>query len=151
MYKAVKLIIGLGGVTVVIVALLHIVFGPTVIPGGMPVNATLDSEDRFYGAIFLAYGLALLWCVAGIEQKLHFVRFLIAAMFVGGLTRLISMLVVGLPHSFFIALTVIELGLPVIIFLLLSRSATVSEKMEPTYDLRDGQFSGRVTDTPIER
>ena len=57
------------GVTDILISLLHIVLGPSAIPGSVPVNATMDSEDRFYATLFTAYGAALLWCVKDVESK----------------------------------------------------------------------------------
>lgn len=110
-----QVLIGLFAVTDIFIALLHIVLGPSVIPGSIPVNATMDSEDRFYATLFLAYGVALLWCIPGIERKSRVIYFLMATFFVGGLARLVSMAMVGLPGDFFIAMTVIELVLPLVL------------------------------------
>lgn len=40
------------------IALAHIFVGPSAIPGSIPVNATMDSEDRFYATLFLGFGIA---------------------------------------------------------------------------------------------
>ena len=121
MRLALQIIIGTGGVAAILIALLHLVLGPASIPGSIPVNATMDSEDRFYATIFLAYGLSLIWCVKGIESKKQVVWFLVLTFFAGGIARIISMIAVGLPHPFFVAMTVLELGLPIIVFVMLWR------------------------------
>ena len=87
------------GITVVGISLCHIAVGPSVIPGSIPVNATMDSEDRFYAVFFLAYGAAVLWCLKDWPSKLREIQLLMALFFVDGLTRVISMAVVGLPTS----------------------------------------------------
>jgi hypothetical protein len=51
------------GIVAIATGLWHIVLGPSAIPGSIPVNATMDSEDRFYATLFATYGLALMWCV----------------------------------------------------------------------------------------
>jgi hypothetical protein len=103
------------GVVAIFISFLHIALGPKCIPGSVPVNATMDSEDRFYATLFLAYGFALLWCVKGIERKGAYVNLLAMIFFVGGLARIISILAVGLPNRFFIAMTILELLLPLVI------------------------------------
>lgn len=110
-----RALLGVGGAITVGVSLLHIAFGPSVIPGSIPVNATMDSEDRFYAVMFLAYGAVMLWTLRGLERKLPVVRFLAAVLFVGGLGRIVSLIAVGLPHPFFVAMTIVELALPPVI------------------------------------
>ena len=100
------------GVVDIVIALLHIGLGPSAIPGSVPVNATMDSEDRFYATLFLAYGVAILWCVKDIERKSTVVYCLLATFFVGGLARLVSIAAVGLPNTFFVAMTTLELLIP---------------------------------------
>lgn len=115
MRKALQIFLGLFGVTAILICLLHVALGPAAIPGAVPVNATMDSEDRFYATLFGAYGVALLWCINDIEQKSRAVYFLMATFFVGGLARLVSIAAVGLPNTFFIAMTVLELLLPALL------------------------------------
>lgn len=111
------------GVSVIGISLAHIVLGPIVIPGSVPVNATMDSEDRFYATFFLAYGVAVLWCLKGWRAKLREIRVLMAIFFLGGLARLVSIAAVGMPHSFFVVMTVIELLLPPFMIWLSARAA----------------------------
>ncbi|MGH8529388.1 MAG: DUF4345 domain-containing protein [Nevskiales bacterium] len=125
MRRTLQIFLGLFGVTAVCIALLHIVLGPAAIPGAIPVNATMDSEDRFYATLFMAYGVALLWCIRDIERKSRVVYFLALTFFVGGLARLVSMAAVGLPNTFFIAMTVLELIIPVFMVFMQSRIARV--------------------------
>jgi len=74
--KALQILLGVFGTIAIVIALLHIVLGPSSIPGSVPVNATMDSEDRFYATLFLAFGVALLWCIENVERKARVVYFL---------------------------------------------------------------------------
>src|SRR5262245_55217090 len=112
MRKAHQVLVVLCGISAIFISLLHIVLGPAAIPGSIPVNATMDSEDRFYATLLTAYGVALLWCVKGIEQKSGFVYFLAGVFLLGGVARIVSIVAVGWPHPFFIAMLVVELVLP---------------------------------------
>jgi hypothetical protein len=114
-------VLTLGGLAVVGIALTHIVLGPASIPGSIPVNATMDSEDRFYATIFLGYGLGLLWCMRAIDRRANFIRFLAAILFAGGVARVISMVLVGLPNALFQALTALEFLAPLTVWFLLRR------------------------------
>jgi hypothetical protein len=119
--RTVQVLLGLFGAAAIGISLLHVAIGPASIPGSIPVNATMDSEDRFYATLFAAYGVALLWCVKDIERKSSVVYFLALTFFVGGLARLVSIAAVGLPNRFFIAMTVIELLLPLVVAFLQAR------------------------------
>jgi len=110
--RALQVFFVLFGVVDIVIALLHIGLGPSAIPGSVPVNATMDSEDRFYATLFLAYGVAILWCVKDIERKSTVVYCLLATFFVGGLARLVSIAAVGPPNTFFVAMTTLELLIP---------------------------------------
>jgi hypothetical protein len=121
MRRGLQVFLGLFGATVILVALLHIVLGPAAIPGSIPVNATMDSEDRFYATFFAAYGVALLWCIRDIERKSRFVYSLAATFFVGGLARVVSILAVGPPNAFFLAMMVLELVIPPVMVFMQAR------------------------------
>src|SRR5262245_53438749 len=87
----------------------------------------MDSEDRFYATLFVAYGVALFWCIKDIERKRMVVYFLALTFFGGGLARLISIAAVGLPSSFYIAMTVLELLIPVFMIFMQSRIVSAAD------------------------
>jgi Domain of unknown function (DUF4345) len=115
MKKVLQVFLGVFGVVAIVIASLHVVLGPSAIPGSVPVNATMDSEDRFYATLFAAYGAALLWCVRDVERKSTCVYFIAGTFFVGGLARVVSVLAVGLPNAFFMAMTLLELLIPLFV------------------------------------
>lgn len=114
------------GVSSIIISLAHIVMGPDAIPGAIAVNATMDSQDRFFAALFLAYGAAVLWFLRGWRDKLREIQLLVMVLFAGGLARLVSFVVTGPPHPFYIAMTIIELVLPLAVIWLARRLADAS-------------------------
>ncbi len=118
MRKALQIFLAFFGATAIAIASLHIVFGPSAIPGSVPVNATMDSEDRFYATLFASYGVALLWCVKDIERKSMFVYFLLATFFAAGLARVVSISAVGWPDPFFVVMLVLELIIPIVVALM---------------------------------
>ena len=113
MKKVFQVFLSLFGATTILIASLHVALGPAAIPGSIRVNATMDSEDRFYATLFAAYGVALLWCVRDVERKSAYLHFLAGTFFAGGLARVVSMLAVGPPNAFFVAMTLLELLIPV--------------------------------------
>ncbi len=83
---------------------------------GLPVNALLDSNLRFFGGLWLALGLSLFVLIPRIERETIFFRAIWMMIFVGGLGRLLSMVLVGAPPLPFIGFTLLEiLGAPVFI------------------------------------
>jgi hypothetical protein len=72
----------------------------------------MAGEDRFFAGVFLCSGVALLWCAIDVQRKRVYVNLLAAAFFVGGLGRLLAVLLDGAPHPFYVAMLVLELALP---------------------------------------
>lgn len=77
----------------------------------------LDSNLRFFGGVWLALGIALLWLVPAIERRSVLFRAVWFAVFVGGIGRIFSMVAVGLPPPAFVAFTLLELvGAPFMVY-----------------------------------
>jgi len=103
------------GAVCMVIALVHIGYGPASIPGSVPVNATMDSEDRFYATLFLGFGAANIWCAQDLGTRAVTFRALMLVFFIGGIARLISVLQVGLPSPLFVFLGSLELAIPPIV------------------------------------
>lgn len=121
MERALRLVAILTGVTCLALGLAHVVFGPGIAPGAGEMSATAHSQDRFYGAIFAGYGIAWLWAGRQHPAPLRLLRFLALIMLLGGVGRVIAMVVSGRPHELFVALTVVEFVLPALVFWLTAR------------------------------
>ncbi len=110
------------GVACSAIALVHIAFGPASIPGSVPVNATMDSEDRFYATLFLGFGVAHIWAAQDLAQRGSVVLALQAVFFAGGLARVISLIAVGPPIGQFVFLGALELLIPPLVWFALRHS-----------------------------
>lgn len=89
---------------------------PIYASAGLPANALLDSNLRFFGGIWLGLGLAIYWMIPDIEKQTALFRILWGMIFLGGVGRLLSMIFLGLPPAPFIAFTVLEIvGAPLFI------------------------------------
>jgi len=82
----------------------------------------LDSQFRFLSAMWFGYGLALYWVSNDIAGRLPVLNILALAMFVGGLGRLVSIVVNGAPPPAMFAFLAIELIGPVIAVLMARRA-----------------------------
>ena len=80
-------------------------------------------QDRFFAGLFLCFGVALLWCARDVQHKRVYVNVLAAAIFVGGIGRLLAVILVGVPHPFYIAMLALELVLPPLMVLAAARVA----------------------------
>ncbi|MEV5652557.1 DUF4345 domain-containing protein [Nocardia sp. NPDC052254] len=106
------------GVVCVGIAVAHLFFGTASIIGGGPVNATIDSDMRFYAVLFGAYGLAVMWCARDVERKATAIDLLGAIFFAGGLARLLAWVATGQPNWFYVLMTPVELVIPIVNYLL---------------------------------
>jgi hypothetical protein len=90
---------------------------PLYRPLHLPEIPVFDSNLRFFGGVWLGLGLAMLWTVPSIEQQDTLLRWLWAAVFLGGVGRLISWLVIGAPPRPIIGFLILELaGAPLFIY-----------------------------------
>ncbi|MFI6867312.1 DUF4345 domain-containing protein [Nocardia sp. NPDC050406] len=116
MAKVLKGLVVAMGVACVAIGIFHFALGIHSVPGEGSADATVDSRERYYGAIFLGYGLAWLWAARQAPIPASAVRRLAGIFLLGGVGRLLSMAVAGQPQWFQIVLTVIELVLPPLYF-----------------------------------
>ena len=83
----------------------------------IPELPVLDGNLRFFGGLWLGLGIALLWLVPRIERETALFRAIWGAIFLGGIGRALSMLLVDAPPIPFIAFTALELvGAPLFIY-----------------------------------
>lgn len=122
MQAALRGYVALFGAVCIGIALLHIAIGPSSIPGSIPVNATMDSEDRFYATLFLGFGAAHLWCARDLAGRGRMLLAMQAVFFLGGVARLISWAQVGPPIPMFVWLGAIELIQPPLLWLWLRKA-----------------------------
>ena len=112
------------------IALAHILIGPAAIPGAIPVNPTMDSEDRFFATLFLGFGAAHAWAAQDLWARRRVVLVLQAVFFAGGLARIVSWGSVGPPEPLFVFLGSLELLIPPLVWTALRKQA--SEKAART-------------------
>jgi hypothetical protein len=113
-----QVITGVLGVIPVVTGLIGM-FGlsdPIYASAGLPANVLLDSNLRFFGGVWLGLGLAMFWLVPKIEKQTILFRAIWGMIFLGGVGRLISMLLQALPPIPFIAFTILEIaGAPIFV------------------------------------
>jgi hypothetical protein len=90
--------------------------GTASLPGATDSNATVDSREQFYSAIFAGYGIACVRAARKSPIRANDVRLLAGVMLAGGVRRLVSLVRNGRPHWFQDVLTTIEFAVPAVLF-----------------------------------
>lgn len=95
------------------------------IPVDVLNDPSLDSQNRFYGISFTAYGV-LFWIASRDLARYNILlRVLIVWFFLGGLMRLVSVALKGWPSDMVWALALSELILPPILWWMMRRAEQV--------------------------
>lgn len=116
MDKVLKYLAVLTGVTCVAIGLYHVAGGPETVFGGGEVNASTDSQERFFAGLFAVYGVAWIWVARLSPIPGIAIRLLAAGLLAGGLGRVVSLIDRGQPHPFWIAMLVVEIAVPALFF-----------------------------------
>jgi len=111
------------------VALLHLTLGAgaerllgAAITDEFLQDPVVDSQNRFYGVSFAIYAVLMLLSATDLPRYSAVLRCLFCVFFVGGAARVVSAVVTGLPTWPVLGLTVIELILPPMMLVWLSRA-----------------------------
>jgi hypothetical protein len=106
------------GAASVAIGCYHFALGTASVPGATDANATVDSRERFYSAIFAGYGIAWIRTARTSPIRAGDVRLLAGVMLAGGAGRLLSRVRNGRPHWFQDVLTAVEFAVPAAFFAL---------------------------------
>jgi hypothetical protein len=113
----------------ILVGVLHLVLGLNAdvllgakLPASVIADPALDSQNRFYGVVFMLYGVCFFLGGSDLKRYLPVVRWALWIFFAAGIARLLSILLYGFPPPPVMALLLVELlGTPVLL-LWLARS-----------------------------
>jgi hypothetical protein len=125
--KGFQVLLGVLGTVMIVAGSLTLLFGASIVPGEGNVSPDVDSEMRFYAVWYVVAGALLLRTIPRVELETGVIRLIAAAFFVAGCARALSWAVEGRPSSFAIALMVVELVIPFVVFwwqLVLARRAS---------------------------
>lgn len=115
--RALVIVLAALGAVAVASGLNGILLGPGSIPGGAETTASVDSNYRFAQVFWFAAGAGLWWSLRRLRERRHITRLMLALAFLGGIARLISVVVTGWPHPVFIGVLALELVvIPVVLW-----------------------------------
>lgn len=124
---ALRLVLGLlGAVAVVFGSVTVVTGGASIADGGAALSPSVESELRFYAAWFAAAGVVLLRAARDPLRHRTPIQWACAAVFAGACARVIGMITEGVPEPVYVALTVVEFAIPVVVLPLLSRAGSPS-------------------------
>jgi hypothetical protein len=113
--------------------LFGVIFGPALT--GDTVSVSADSHFRFLSALLLAIGVVFLSTVPGIEEKTGRFRLLTLLVFIGGLGRLLGLLLTGVPSLYMLSGLALELVITPILALWQTRVANAYAETAGIADL----------------
>jgi hypothetical protein len=85
------------------------------------IDPSLDSQNRFYGAIFVGYGAACWWAAKDVTRHYQLIRILLAAMALGAIGRGLAFLAYGSPSPAVLMLWASECLIPPVMWVWLDR------------------------------
>lgn len=110
------------GIVLIALGAVHLVLGAglyDVAGAGRPAS---DSDTRFAGGYLLGSGVVWIHTARQTAIPATLVRLLAGALLLGGVARLLSLLVAGFPGTVGLVQTVVEIAVPLVVLGLLSRS-----------------------------
>lgn len=110
--RAFRALFYIGGLVATVAGFHSGVVGGKSLPGQDLSSPSIESELRYYGAFYSAYGLYVLRVAPRADRDAATVRAIAGVLFCAGLARASGWLAVGTPHPVQQALLAIELGAP---------------------------------------
>jgi hypothetical protein len=107
--RVLQIVVAIGSLVPIGAGLAGVVLGPAMVDvAGAPAGA--DSHFRYLSGLLLGIGIAYAAAIPDIERRTARFRLLTAIVFVGGLARLSSLFVRGVPDKPMLFGLVMELG-----------------------------------------
>jgi hypothetical protein len=117
--KGLSLVLKVTAPIFLFIGVLHLTVGPNAdvtlganIPLSVIGDPVLDSQNRFFGVSFAIYGVLFYLCATDLTKYEKVFYCLLAVFFAGGIARLVSMAVAGMPSIQILVLTGLELLIP---------------------------------------
>ena len=93
---------------------LALILGLSMVPDSLIIEASSDNEFRFFSAFWLGYGVFCIWVARDLETRGNFIPALAGVMFLAGVGRTLSWLLVGEPVPLYLIGSFVELFVPLV-------------------------------------
>ncbi len=103
---------------VAVVSGLNVLIGGTsAVPGvATPAEAAIDNELRFFSIFWIAYGGFCFWVARNLGERQQFIPVIAMIFLLGGIARLLSTVLVGMPGDALLGAMLLEFILPAVIY-----------------------------------
>jgi hypothetical protein len=115
MKRALQVVLALLSLLPLVVGTLGFIYGAALLAPAAGITPKLDSHYRFMSAWDVGLALLVWWIIPQIERQTSLFRLICIVVSVGGLGRVVAWLIVGSPGPAFLAVTVLELLIPLLI------------------------------------
>jgi uncharacterized protein YjeT (DUF2065 family) len=119
MKRALQIVTALLGLVPIVTGLIAMsgTSDPIYAAAGLASLPVLDSNLRFFAGVWFGLGVAILWLVPRIDTQTVLFRAIWFMIFCGGVGRLVSLMLVGMPPVPFVGFIVLEIvGAPLFIW-----------------------------------
>jgi hypothetical protein len=115
MRRSLQVVVALLSLLPLTFGVLGVLFGAARFLPDQAVPANLDSQVRFLSAWYVGLAVIAWWMIPAIEKHTTLFRIVCAAVFLGGLARLLAWYSVGAPDMRFLVVLSAELLFPLLI------------------------------------
>ena len=115
MKRALQIVLGVLSLVPLTIAVLGLLFGAGRLLPAEVVTPNFDSHYRYVTGYYLSLTLLAWWVIPNIETHVVPLRIISAAIFAGGVGRLVSMVEVGLPGPVMVGFALFELCFPLVL------------------------------------
>ena len=115
MKRGLQLFLGVLSLVPLTVSVLGLLFGAGRLLPTDVVTPNFDSHYRYITGYYLSLTLLAWWMIPNIERHTAPLRIVSAAVFAGGVGRLVSMIDVGVPGSVMVGFSLFEVCFPLVL------------------------------------
>ena len=117
--RAFQVLVVLSALIILVTGAMDVAVGTAPLPGENAVPVNVDSNYRFFAAVWLTLSAALFFVAARVRkpESAALLRLVCAAVLLGGLARAWSIVVAGVPDPMLLGLLGVEFVLPPVLLL----------------------------------